>query len=150
MARADRPGRRRAVVLMRQLTPDDVQAIAVLERLCFSSSWSAESYAIQFEIPGTGGWGIWDGELVAVLVHTPADCEATYIVTVATHPDHRKKGHASRLLEQASSLLKPHALHVRPSNKEAVSMYQRRGFFEVRRDENYYDDGEDAILMIRY
>jgi ribosomal-protein-alanine N-acetyltransferase len=39
------------------------------------------------------------------------------------------------------------SLEVRPSNREAVSLYTRLGFVATGRRKRYYQDGEDAILM---
>jgi ribosomal-protein-alanine N-acetyltransferase len=38
-------------------------------------------------------------------------------------------------------------LEVRPSNREALGLYRSRGFQVVGRRPEYYDDGEDALLM---
>jgi ribosomal-protein-alanine N-acetyltransferase len=39
------------------------------------------------------------------------------------------------------------SLEVRPSNHAAISLYQQLGFVETGRRRNYYENGEDAILM---
>ena len=38
-------------------------------------------------------------------------------------------------------------LEVRESNLKAKALYQKLGFFEVKRRRRYYEDGEDAIVM---
>lgn len=41
-------------------------------------------------------------------------------------------------------------LEVRASNQRAMHFYQRLGFFNVRRVQRYYSNGEDGIFMMRY
>jgi ribosomal-protein-alanine N-acetyltransferase len=36
---------------------------------------------------------------------------------------------------------------VRLSNKAAIALYRQLGFVETGRRRNYYENGEDAILM---
>jgi ribosomal-protein-alanine N-acetyltransferase len=40
-------------------------------------------------------------------------------------------------------------LEVRVSNKEAISLYKKLGFEEVRIVKEYYRDGEDAYVMVK-
>jgi len=39
------------------------------------------------------------------------------------------------------------SLEVRPSNHAAISLYRQLGFVETGRRRNYYENGEDALLM---
>jgi ribosomal-protein-alanine N-acetyltransferase len=39
------------------------------------------------------------------------------------------------------------SLEVRPSNHTAISLYRQLGFVETGRRRNYYENGEDALLM---
>ena len=41
------------------------------------------------------------------------------------------------------------SLEVRPSNYKAIGLYKKYGLKEVARRKQYYEDGEDAILMVR-
>jgi ribosomal-protein-alanine N-acetyltransferase len=38
-------------------------------------------------------------------------------------------------------------LEVRPSNQQAIKLYQRYGFRELGRRKGYYPDNEDALLF---
>jgi [ribosomal protein S18]-alanine N-acetyltransferase len=39
------------------------------------------------------------------------------------------------------------SLEVRPSNHAAISLYRQLGFVETGKRRNYYENGEDALLM---
>lgn len=76
-----------------------------------------------------------------------------HILNVATAPAARRRGLASRLLEDVFAYAAQHhlrilLLEVRRSNEPAIALYRRHGFsiFRVRRG-YYADNGEDAIEM---
>jgi ribosomal-protein-alanine N-acetyltransferase len=72
-----------------------------------------------------------------------------WIATIGVLPEHRGRGIGRALLESCEKRLTlPRIrLSVRPSNHEAVRMYQNAGYRSVDQWRNYYDDGEDALIM---
>ncbi|MDD3121331.1 MAG: ribosomal protein S18-alanine N-acetyltransferase [Bacilli bacterium] len=42
------------------------------------------------------------------------------------------------------------SLEVRKSNTKAICLYEKRGFVVSRMRKSYYDDGEDAVVYIKY
>ena len=143
------------------MTLDDVPTIGELEVLCFTAPWSPDTYrnellhnqlgnywVLRPEIDGRNGvppilayGGYW---LMGDEVH---------IVTIATHPDYRRRGLSQELLlqmieqcrSQGASLI---TLEVRITNLAAQQLYARLGFVEVGlRRAYYHDNGEDALLM---
>jgi ribosomal-protein-alanine N-acetyltransferase len=77
-----------------------------------------------------------------------------HVKDIAVAPDYRGRGIGTTLLERALGILATEGtravkLEVRASNDVAIRLYERHGF-EVRRTvPRYYDDGEDALVMIR-
>ena len=74
------------------------------------------------------------------------------IQNLATLPALRRRGIAVRLLEHviARSMqegLSSIWLEVRVSNKPAIALYERFGFFANGTRSGYYPDGEDALIM---
>lgn len=75
------------------------------------------------------------------------------IANVATHPEHRRKGIAQKLLTNLYEMSKSEnmaliTLEVRQSNIPAIELYLKCGYVEVGRRKNYYKNpAEDAILM---
>ena len=47
------------------------------------------------------------------------------------------------------SRVKALSLEVRVSNERAISLYKKYGFIDSHIRHNYYEDGEDAIVMIK-
>lgn len=76
-----------------------------------------------------------------------------HLLSVATHPEHRREHIASQLFEQMLGL-SPHyktvQLEVRESNTAAQSFYRKLGFEVVGRRPRYYGDDEHALSMTRF
>lgn len=76
-----------------------------------------------------------------------------HVKDIAVHPEHRGRGIGRRLLRaglrslraQGSSIVK---LEVRRSNDVARTMYREAGFIHKETSPRYYDDGEDALVMV--
>ena len=72
-----------------------------------------------------------------------------HITTIAVRPEYRRRGHARALIGAALAAY-PDASHVhlevRPTNVEAIALYESLGFRETGRRPRYYGD-EDALLM---
>ena len=75
------------------------------------------------------------------------------ILNIATRPDKKRQGHATRVLiklieharENGLTLI---TLEVRESNLAARELYSKHGFCEIGRRKNFYKlPTEDAILM---
>jgi len=71
-----------------------------------------------------------------------------HIISIAVHPQHRRKGIARELLEKALKTLHPRKLwaEVRKSNKGAQAFYLKMGFQIVDEVPNYYGN-EDALIV---
>ncbi len=75
-----------------------------------------------------------------------------HIVSIAVLPEHRRKGVATKLVEEATKgLIEKEAeecfLEVRISNRPAQDLYKGLGFQESRSIPFYYHNGEGAVVM---
>ena len=140
------------------MNADHLDALAKLERTCFSRPWSRKMLAEELE-----------NQCAAFLVAEDADsgevvgyagllvmADEGYITNVAVFPQFRRQGIAGQLVQvflqfaQANQLAFL-TLEVRPSNEAAIALYQSFGFEEVGRRKNYYDlPKEDALILTRY
>lgn len=72
---------------------------------------------------------------------------------VIVNEAYRRNGIASAMLEKLFDFAREHAcrkitLEVREGNTPAIKLYEKHGFTQVGKRENYYhDNGENAILM---
>lgn len=136
-----------------ELGKADIPALVALEKLCFSVPWSAKQYETVLGNEPFHLFGIREGAgLVGYLTLYAAAWEME-ILNIATHPDHRRRGHAQRMLAHVLHLcremgIKRGYLEVRRSNIPAQSLYRSFGFEEVGVRRRYYPDNrEDAIIM---
>jgi ribosomal-protein-alanine N-acetyltransferase len=131
----------------------DIPAIAKLETLCFSSPWSETALTDTMHSPHAKLFcADIDNTVIAYggvyLLGEDAD-----ITNIATHPDHRRHGAASAVLQSLIAYVKDHGvlslhLEVRSSNSAAITLYERFGFLTDGIRKNYYKNPtENAVLM---
>jgi [ribosomal protein S18]-alanine N-acetyltransferase len=141
-------------IAIERMRSADLEEVLAIERASFSMPWSrgaflyeleqnrvARCYVVREERRLIGYICLWE---VADEVH---------ITNVAVHPDLRRRGVGRSLLnavldDARQRKLRLVVLEVRPSNVEALGLYESFGFRVVgRRRGYYYDTGEDALVM---
>jgi ribosomal-protein-alanine N-acetyltransferase len=138
---------------LRLLAEDDLPNVMELERSAHSHPWRQSS----FEDCLKGRQRCWLAEhnqkLVGYVVITHAGGDAE-LLNIAVSPKYQRKGIGSTLLQHAISCVMGHAdmlfLEVRISNRKAIELYSKEGFFELGNRKNYYPTNnghEDALLM---
>lgn len=138
---------------LRLLSEEDVVNVMALERSAHSHPWRQSS----FEDCLKGRQRCWLAEhknnLVGyvVITHGGGDAE---LLNIAVSPKFQRKGIGSALLQHAISCVVGFAdmlfLEVRISNRKAIELYSKEGFFEVGNRKDYYptlNGHEDALLM---
>ena len=136
---------------LRRLTYGDLPAVISIERQSFSTPWSLAMFVLELSKPSGICLAAEDeGGLVGYLVCSRYD-EVWHLMNVAIHPDKRRAGTATDLIERLFEEAGPGArytLEVRVSNGPAIAMYQRFGFKSAgRRRRSDHHNGEDALIM---
>jgi len=77
-----------------------------------------------------------------------------HIVSIAIHPDYRRRGLGRLLMIKAEEELKRMGckrvyLEVRVTNYPAIKLYHKLGYVKLKVIPRYYQDGEDAYLMLK-
>ncbi|RQH01258.1 ribosomal protein S18-alanine N-acetyltransferase [Natrarchaeobius oligotrophus] len=134
----------------------DLLAVVRIENASFSQPWPYEAFE---GFLGEPGFLVAhnDDEIAGYVV---ADATQQFgrrlghVKDIAVHPDRREAGVGSALLSRTLAVLAAQGsgtvkLEVRHSNDGAKRLYRQFGFEPLRRVPGYYDDGEDAIVMIR-
>jgi ribosomal-protein-alanine N-acetyltransferase len=142
---------------IRQATRADLLAVFRIEKRSFPQPWPYAAFEYFLDEPGF------------LVAETPAGDVAGYVVAdtvpnggrslghvkdIAVHPEIRGRGLGRRLLERALDAMRAQRasrvkLEVRESNEPALSLYREFGFRRQRTLPRYYDDGEDAYVLVR-
>lgn len=75
------------------------------------------------------------------------------VINIYVLPERQEQGLGSFLMRFVLDFLKARGcntltLEVRPTNQRAIGFYQRFGFAQVAIRKQYYENGEDAFLML--
>jgi ribosomal-protein-alanine N-acetyltransferase len=76
-----------------------------------------------------------------------------HIGNIAVTPPHQNRGVGHYLLDKIFKLLKNYKLsflEVRALNFKAINLYKKFGFYQINVRYNYYSNGEDALVMVKY
>jgi ribosomal-protein-alanine N-acetyltransferase len=140
---------------IRMMTLEDIPTVLALDQISFSLPWPERSF--RFELTENTASRCWvaevDGRVVGMVVGWLL-VDEMHIATIATHPDYRRQGIASKLLLYTLSKsmdegARTSFLEVREGNQAAQEMYLKFGYEKTGRRKRYYrDNDEDAILML--
>jgi ribosomal-protein-alanine N-acetyltransferase len=142
-------------ISLRAAQPGDVRFLAEAESLCFPDPWPAQYFVSEMLAGGRFQRVMTDasGRLVAYLF-TAWQYLDLHVLKVATLPGFRRLGLARRLMEVAEQHCAESGgetitLEVRPSNDDAIALYEALGYKRIGRRPRYYANGEDALVMTK-
>ncbi len=141
----------------RRMREQDLTRVLEIERRAYDFPWTAGVFRDCMRV----GYGCWVGlsadTVVGYLILSVVAGEA-HVLNLCIDPARHGEGHGARLLEAgldhaarlgAESIF----LEVRPSNRPALQLYERRGFCEVGMRPGYYPviggRREDALILAR-
>lgn len=138
------------------MTAAHIPEVAELEKLCFSTPWSAQSLELLTrEGIGTGVVYIEDGKVVA---YGGMLCvvDQGQITNVAVHPDYRRRGIGRAIVGALLKIAMDErfeevTLEVRKSNEGAQALYRSMGFRAIATRPGFYSKPtEDGVIMTAY
>lgn len=141
-------------MIIRMIEPSDISQIITIEYTSFHAPYPPEVVTFLYEkyrdtfLVAVGG-----GTILGYIAGISSWKEG-HIVSLATLPAWRRKGIASTLVEQLLDIFREKGkkrvkLEVRISNKAAICLYEKMGFEKKKVIKNYYENGEDAVMMKR-
>ena len=140
-------------MIIREMKPEDVPAIAELEKQCFSAPWNENMITSSLE-SRLSCWLVAEIEgKIAGYVGSEAVLDSADMMNIAVAPEFRRQGIGVALVNGLCSRLQSKSvaflmLEVRVSNKSAIAMYEKLGFLQVGLRPRYYcNPREDAFVM---
>lgn len=132
---------------------EHVDAVAELEKQCFSSPWTREGIAEETENENAHFLVAVAANKVIGYIGVHEVCGEAYIDNIAVSPDHRRLGIGEKLLKAAEQNAFGRgcefiSLEVRKSNLVAISLYRKLGYETAGERKNFYTNpAEDAVIM---
>lgn len=132
----------------------DLGALRRLEHICFEKdAWPLLDLIAVLTWPEVIRLKAVDsGEMIGFVSADPRRTERTaWIATLAVDPGYRRRGIGRALMEacEAQVKLPIMKLTVRVSNQGAIAMYEQLGYRTSDIWRNYYNDGEDGLVMTK-
>lgn len=141
---------------LRAMTEEDLDAVMQIEEAVYPFPWTKGIFHDCIRVGYQCDVYQENGEILAYSVLSIAAGEA-HLLTICVAPEQQNRGLGKMMLqnvvdEALFSNVRTILLEVRPSNVQAIHMYQKMGFAEVGMRPDYYpdEDGrEDALIMAR-
>lgn len=140
---------------IRNLEPDDMDALMQIETRIFSAPWAREDYLKDIDAPYAYPLVLTLGERIIGYGSLWVLFEEAQVTTFGIDIPYQHHGYGKILLEAMIRLAKAAqaqtmSLEVRVSNQVALALYRSFGFEVVSTRSRYYPDNhEDAYLMIK-
>ena len=146
---------------IRDMTENDLSSVMEIENLCFKAPWKRED--LLYEIKENPVSNVWVIELsndsmglkhVCGFVNYWNTFDSGTICQIAVHPELQHYGLGSQLMNEVikdakTKKVRTLTLEVRAGNEKAINFYLKHGFKKELVKPHYYNNGEDAVYMIR-
>jgi ribosomal-protein-alanine N-acetyltransferase len=149
--------------VVREATRADLLEVFRIERASFPQPWPYGAFegflgrpgflVAECREPADDDPGTVVGYIVADTVPNHGQ-PLGHVKDLAVHPDYRGEGIGRRLLERGLAVMGGRdtsrvKLEVRAGNEAAIGLYREFGFSHHHTVPRYYEDGTDALVMVR-
>jgi ribosomal-protein-alanine N-acetyltransferase len=140
---------------IRLASVNDIPSLLIIERECFIKPWGEKDlyYEIK-ENPVSTVLVIEENNQVIGYISYWITFDSATIAQIAIRKQHQGHHLANMLMQEMvddcyAKRVQSITLEVRVSNTKAINLYKKFGFKEIVIKPHYYDNGEDAIYMVR-
>ncbi|MEO8648897.1 MAG: GNAT family N-acetyltransferase [Acidobacteriota bacterium] len=140
------------------LTSANLEEVIRLNNRCFRNGENYTKHTFNYLLsePGTLSYRIVDdhGNMAGFIFVMITNEGCGHVTTIGVAPEHRRRALAQRLLAHMESALIEKGvtaamLECRVSNLDAQRVYSKAGYVIAQKIANYYNNGEDGILMMK-
>ncbi len=143
-------------ILVRAMTPDDLDGVMAVEQGSFAAPWSRSAFAEELEKNRLARYLVaLDGDVIVGYAGTWLVINEAHVTNVAVQVGRRHEGIGRLLMEALMKLARDEGmesmtLEVRVSNEAAKALYYQLGFVSAGIRKNYYSETkEDALILWR-
>ena len=143
-------------ILVRAMTPDDLDGVMAVEQGSFAAPWSRSAFAEELEKNRLARYLVaLDGDVIVGYAGTWLVINEAHVTNVAVQVGRRHEGIGRLLMEALMKLARDEGmesmtLEVRVSNEAAKALYDQLGFVSAGIRKNYYSETkEDALILWR-
>jgi ribosomal-protein-alanine N-acetyltransferase len=145
------------VYSLRPYRREDFPQLLELDQVCFPEGISYDRLELSHFISRPNALTVIaeeEGKLAGFILVNRARDKAGHVITIDVHPQHRRHGLGTQLMEEAEKQLKADAapgiyLEVAVDNKPAIHFYKRHGYSVIKTIPRYYLNSIDALLMTK-
>lgn len=137
------------------MTEDDLPRILELEARCFPESpWPEAEYLYELrENPFAQLRVLEENGEICGYIDWWILYDKAQLANIAVAPEYQRRGYAKAMLEECirdagEKGCETLSLEARVSNAPALALYRSYGFIDAAVRKRYYENGEDAILMV--
>lgn len=139
----------------RKASISDIDQLVELENKCFDSD-KFNRNQFKYLLSKAKGfvfiYEIGDNIVGSLILLSRKNSPKLRIYSVAVNPEYQGQGIAGHLLKQAQRMAKEQhkkylTLEVKSINETAIKLYLKFGFKTISVKENYYSDGNSALVM---
>ena len=136
------------------LSKEDCSTIANFFKDNFSDGWTEDMLISAFNSGRFFALAVKDESALLGVITFSLSVDSADIEDVVVQKNKRKQGIGSVLIEEALSEIKNAKkekvfLEVRDSNLPAIGAYEKFGFKKISVRKKYYQDGENALVMLK-
>ena len=143
---------------IRRVTARQLARILEIEAASFGKeAYDRKLFAEYIRKCGDLFLGVWKGRKLCgyMLTRKSVESPRAELISVAVDPECRGQGAADALMQSTLRRLARRralrfALMVKLTNTSARRFYEKYGFRKVRLVRGYYEDGQDAISMVKF
>ncbi|MCH5180036.1 MAG: ribosomal protein S18-alanine N-acetyltransferase [Erysipelotrichales bacterium] len=142
-------------MLIRPMKEEDLDKVLAIENNSFISPWNREQFLYELNDNPYAVLMVADFEgVICGFIDFWITFDVAQLNQIAVHEGLRRKGIGEVLLTDMINRVSEQevtkiTLEVRTHNEKAIALYQKHGFKEELIKKHYYDNGDDAIFMIK-
>lgn len=137
-----------------ELFSHNVDSILEIYASDFKDGWNREQLLSAFSSGRFVSFAVKKNDKIVSVITCSVSFEEADLEGIVTLKEHKNKGYAKALIEHLIDFLKEKKveklfLEVREGNLSAINLYKKVGFNQISIRKKYYQNGENALIMVK-